>query len=84
MTAGHDKPRAIMDFPTAWAYVRERATKHGTGEHDPRCSFVTENGALLCDCAVLWDEYARREAAFTTGEPQGSPPTSASEGSRRG
>ena len=53
-------PGVIMDFPQAWAYVRERAVKHGTDEHDPRCSFVTQNGALLCDCDVLWNEYERR------------------------
>jgi hypothetical protein len=51
---------AVMDFPAAWAYVRERALTHGTDEHDPRCSFVQTNGALLCDCDVIWDEYVRR------------------------
>lgn len=50
----------VMDFPQAWAYVRERAVERGTDEHDPLCSFRQTDGALLCDCDVLWDEYERR------------------------
>jgi hypothetical protein len=53
----------IMDYPTAWAYVRERAHKYGTREHDPKCSFVQAHGGFLCDCHVLNDEYDRRKAA---------------------
>ena len=45
-----------MDFPTAWAFVRETKPE----DHDERCSWRTTNGALLCDCDVLWDEYVRR------------------------
>ena len=46
----------VMDFPAAWAFVK--ATD--PADHDPRCSWRTQNGALLCDCDVLWDEYVRR------------------------
>lgn len=38
-----------MDYPTAWRLVRQ--TK--PADHDPRCSFVQTNGAILCDCHVL-------------------------------
>ncbi len=46
----------VMDYPTAWEFVR------GTdpADHNERCSWRTQNGALLCDCDVLWDEYVRR------------------------
>jgi hypothetical protein len=62
--------RAIMDYPQAWEYVR--STDPTT--HHERCSWRTENGALLCDCDVLWDEYVRRgggdpRAAAGDGQP---------------
>lgn len=47
---------AVMDYPTAWAFVK--ATN--PGDHDVKCSWRTTNGALLCDCDVIWDEYVRR------------------------
>ena len=50
----------VMDFPTAWAFVREQHPD--PGEHDPRCSWVQASGGILCDCHVLNDEYARRKA----------------------
>lgn len=46
----------IMDFPTAWAFVRETEMD----SHDPRCSYRVANGGLLCDCFILNDEYERR------------------------
>ncbi|ANA85454.1 hypothetical protein BOWSER_59 [Gordonia phage Bowser] len=49
----------MMDFPTAWAFVK---TTHCI-DHDPRCSFRQTCGAVLCDCHVLNDEVARVEAA---------------------
>ena len=51
-----DRPAPSMDYPQAWEFVR--ATK--PEEHHERCSWRTENGAFLCDCDVLWDEYVRR------------------------
>ena len=48
----------VMDYPTAWNFVRATDPK----DHDERCSWRTENGAFLCDCRILWDEYARRKA----------------------
>ena len=57
----------IMDFPTAWRYVRDRAVQYGLDEHDPRCSFRQTTGALLCDCDVLWDEYVRRGGSDPRG-----------------
>lgn len=50
----------IMDWPTAWAFIRDEHPDHD--EHHPRCSWVQTNGALLCDCHVLNDEYERRAA----------------------
>ena len=47
-----------MDFPTAWAFVRDTDMEL----HDERCSYRSENGAFLCDCHVLNDEYDRRKA----------------------
>ena len=49
---------AIMDYPTAWAFVRET----DPADHHERCSWRTERGALLCDCDILWNEYDRRKA----------------------
>lgn len=51
----------IMDYPTAWAFIREQHPD--PNEHDPRCSWVQASGGILCDCHVLNDEYARRKAA---------------------
>lgn len=49
-------PRVIMDYPTAWEFVRNTNPQN----HHEKCSWRTENGALLCDCDILWDEYERR------------------------
>lgn len=46
----------VMDYPAAWAFVR--ATDPAI--HHDHCSWRTTNGALLCDCDVLWDEYVSR------------------------
>jgi hypothetical protein len=53
---------AIMDFPTAWRFIREEHPD--PAEHDPRCSWVVGREAFLCDCHVLNDEYERRKRAF--------------------
>ena len=45
-----------MDYPEAWEFVRGTKPE----EHHPQCSWRTQNGALLCDCDVIWDEYVRR------------------------
>lgn len=55
---------AIMDFPTAWAFVR--ATN--PDDHHLDCSWRTTAGALLCDCRVLWDEYDKRKAERLASE----------------
>ena len=60
-TAAQTPPwTCVMDFPTAWAFVREQHPD--PKEHDPRCSWVQASGGILCDCHVLNDEYARRKA----------------------
>jgi hypothetical protein len=48
-----------MDFPAGWAFVRTT----DPADHDPRCSWRVAKGGFLCDCHILWDEIARREAA---------------------
>jgi hypothetical protein len=53
--------KCIMDFPTAWKFVREEHPD--PAEHHSRCSWVQAKGGILCDCHVLNDEYARRKAA---------------------
>lgn len=52
--------RVVMDYPTAWAYVR--GVHPEPEKHDPACSWVVSGGGILCDCHVLNDEYARRKA----------------------
>jgi hypothetical protein len=52
-------PRVVMDYPQAWAFVRDTNPE----DHHERCSWRTQNGALLCDCHILNDEYDRRAAA---------------------
>lgn len=47
---------AVMDYQTAWAFVRDT----DPANHHEACSWRQTNGALLCDCDVLWDEYERR------------------------
>lgn len=47
----------IMDFPTAWKFV----AKTKLSQHHKKCSYRTEKRALLCDCAVLNNEYERRK-----------------------
>lgn len=54
-----DGEGAIMDFPTAWEFVRATEPL----DHHWNCSWRTENGALLCDCHVLNHEYERRKWA---------------------
>lgn len=58
----------IMDFPEAWQFVRPTDPK----DHDPNCSWRVRHGGLLCDCHILMDEYARREAALCTENVQPS------------
>jgi len=55
----------VMDFPTAWAFIREQHPD--PREHDPRCSWVQASGGILCDCHVINDEYARRKARVING-----------------
>ncbi len=54
-----DTAPPIMDYPTAWAFVKATKPEH----HHLQCSWRTQNGALLCDCDVLDAEYMRRKAA---------------------
>lgn len=58
---------AIMDYPEAWEYTAQ--FPHTAPPHDQKCSSVPQDDeplagpGLLCDCHVLWDEYARRREA---------------------
>lgn len=53
----------FIDFPTAWEIQKDVGDKL---EHDPRCSSVPQvdeplaGPALLCDCAAMPVEWARR------------------------
>lgn len=47
----------FIDFPTAHRIAREI---EGKAEHHPECSAVQTAGALLCDCAAVPVEWARR------------------------
>ena len=51
------QPTTATDFPAMWEFVRGTKLE----DHHYRCSWRTEAGALLCDCAVIWREYGRRE-----------------------
>lgn len=55
-----------MSFPEAWAFVNETHMD----EHTPTCSYRQSQGAILCDCHVLWDEYDRR-AKLADGPAEG-------------
>lgn len=39
-----------VDFPRAWEISRAVAPEG----HDPECSCAQTNGALLCDCQILF------------------------------
>lgn len=56
----------VMDFPEAWAYVRETDFR----EHDPKCSYRAASGGFLCDCFILWNEYDRRKEARNQSNPE--------------
>jgi hypothetical protein len=47
----------FIDFPTAHRIAREI---EGKAEHHPKCSAVQTSGGLLCDCAAVPVEWARR------------------------
>lgn len=38
-----------MDYPTAWSIVRATNMDH----HHEHCSYRTQNGGILCDCAAM-------------------------------
>jgi hypothetical protein len=63
----------VMDFPSAWAFVREQ--HHDPKEHDPRCSWVQASGGILCDCHIINDEYERRKSklADAVGQSPSNP-----------
>ena len=46
--------RNVLDFPTAFAVQRNAELTH-----DPKCSNIQTDGALLCDCAAVEREYDR-------------------------
>jgi hypothetical protein len=48
-------PGAVMDYPTAWKFVK--TTK--MGDHHPKCSYRQMDGGLLCDCDIIKDENRR-------------------------
>lgn len=48
----------FIDFPTAW-WLAARV------EHsDPKCSYAQTEGALLCDCSAIQNEWEKRRAAM--------------------
>ena len=47
----------VMDYPTAWAFVRAL----DAADHHEQCSWRSTHGAFLCDCDVLNAEYDRRK-----------------------
>ena len=59
MAMGPSRPvrTDFIDFPTAHRIAREI---EGKAEHHPECSAVQTDGALLCDCAAMPVEWARR------------------------
>lgn len=46
--------RKRLDFPTAFAIARNAELSH-----DPKCSEVQTDGALLCDCGAVQNEHNR-------------------------
>lgn len=55
------QPGENMDYPTAWAVVLTTKPE----EHHEKCSWRTENGALLCDCERLWDRWRELDKPST-------------------
>ena len=59
----------MIDFPEAWRITRATPM----GEHNPNCSYVQTNRALLCDCYVLLRESLKdaekeRDSLRTVGK----------------
>jgi hypothetical protein len=58
-----------IDFPRAWEISRSVPIK----QHNPRCSYASTQGALLCDCHILfqhpeYDGNPTSERSFTDKE----------------
>lgn len=49
----------VMDFPEAFAFVKEHAPNKD--EHHPKCSY--RQAGMLCDCSIIWAEYYKRRYA---------------------
>jgi len=68
-------PEPFVDFPTMWAIMATTTPEHN---HE-RCSYRTENRALLCDCAAsdaavaAWVLAHRRVDTGNTGETGACP-----------
>jgi hypothetical protein len=48
----------FIDYPTGWELQAELGTD--SPPHDPECSAVASDGAMLCDCdaiVTLWVEH---------------------------
>lgn len=59
--AGVRVPGSNIDFPRAWEIARSVPPQ----EHPhPKCSFRQTDGALLCDCDVLF-----KHPEYTGGDP---------------
>lgn len=54
-----------VDYPRAWEIARASRAE----DHDPRCSYRTEDGGFLCDCHVLTahPEYLADGVLYTRG-----------------
>ena len=54
-----------VDYPRAFEICRATPRE----QHDPACSYRTEDGAVLCDCAVITahPEYLEKGVLYTRG-----------------
>jgi hypothetical protein len=55
----------ILDFPSGWAIF----AKTDPQQHHERCSYRTENRAMICDCAALAAAGAAWDLALERSRP---------------
>lgn len=55
-----------MDYPTAWEIARSVPIK----KHHPNCSFRQTDGALLCDCQVVYGDSNETSNKLVRGDKE--------------
>lgn len=58
-------PEPVLDFPAAWRIFAATDPQ----QHHEKCSYRTENRALICDCAAMHAAGAAWDLALERSRP---------------